>query len=712
MPEENQNVGKRIWQANTSNLRSWADNMIAFQNQARQEQMNKFNDERDTGLKDVYTSWLNSTNHWVAQNCDRTFRIWLVAKWIRDYFDDYANVDDIPLVDSFKDSNPEYEDAIWQFVLDDSQICDPNPLYQKLWFYWEPQVETPTSETPNEDDSPNNFVDRVKNVWKSFLSFYETWWSAVRNAVDFTLWALEWDQTMWAINNYAEMNGVDTTTPEWYAEASEAISSPEWMDMYKATPQRAMLRWMESALDAAFTILAPEMKWMLSVWENTPWISDLLEIWWYILQWGWRIVNHSTPLYFYRNTLQTEEEKQEFDAFIGTLGFMKLFQKRWGRTKWDIKETLLKEIDPETTITEFKKRITDTPSDLKNLWKNIANKMPTQWEMIARINKMTPWEKTKFQQDYWGEVYWDFLNRIWIVEWDEWAIVKLHAYKTSLFDQITQALNEIWWEYDVNNPWMQEMIKENLRNATEVMERDPSIVNRLSEIANKYFKEIENPDWSVRINWKLNASEIKFLMRYFAEKTRLWFNKDVEPKKVQRNDNIYAKVLDDITRIAEDNWFENMWEMSRDIQKSHFLINALWKDLAKKYGKSWLDAADILALFWDIESWWLKFVIKRIITSEWAKKNYVKILNKMQWLTPERQWANLEKIRDINSKNMFDKWVKEIEKESKTPKLWEDPKYSNNPVDYTAPTRVNTEWEAWRYGQILETKKNTWLEEK
>ncbi len=724
MLEENQNVGKRIWQADTSNLRSWANSMIDFQNQAREQQMAKFNMERENDAKKVYASWLATTNHWVSQKCDRAFKIYLVAQGIRDYaikpenwWVDYTNVPDPDLVNKYKSANPDSEKAIWQFVLDDSQICDPNPLYQELWFYWEPQVEETVS-MDTEETEPDNFIDWVKNVWKSFLSFADTWWDFVRNVVQGGIWLVEWDQTPWALENYADMNywtDFYSLTDEQKQEARDAISTEEWLDTYKPTVQRAILKWMEAWLDAVITVTAPWMKASFSVWENTPWISDLLEIWWVVLQWWWRLVNHSTPLYFYRNTLQTEEEKQEFDAFVGTLWFMKLFQKRGGRSKvewWWIKETLLKEIDPVTTVEEFKKRIVDIPSDAKKLWKKIGNKLSDQWEIIARMNKLTPSEKLTFQDKFWWEKYWDFLNRVSIIEWDEWAIMKLNAYKSSLFDQITNALEEIKWEYDVNNPRMQEMIKENLRNAKDVMERDPAIINRLSEIADKYFKEVKNPDWSTRIYWKLNASEIKFLMRYFAEKTRLWFNKDTEPKKVQRHDNIYAQVLDDITRIAEENGYENMREMSRDIQKSHFLINALWKDLAKKYGKSWLDATDLLALYWDLESWGLKLIVKKLITSEWAKKNYVKILNKLKWFTPDVQIANLEKIREINSKNMFDKWVKEIENESKTPKLWENPQYSNNPVDYTTPTRVTPSWESAQYGQILETKKNTWLEEK
>jgi len=724
MLEENQNVGKRIWQADTSNLRSWANSMIDFQNQAREQQMDKFSMERENELKKVYASWLATTNHGVSQNCNRATRIWLVAEWVRKYFAqpenwwiDYSNVPDVDLVDAYKSQNPDSEKTIWQFVLDDGQICDPNPLYQELWFYWEPQVEETVS-MDTEETEPDNFIDWVKNVWKSFLSFADTWWDFVRNVVQGGIWLVEWDQTPWALENYADMNywtDFYSLTDEQKQEARDAISTEEWLDTYKPTVQRAILKWMEAWLDAVITVTAPWMKASFSVWENTPWISDLLEIWWVVLQWWWRLVNHSTPLYFYRNTLQTEEEKQEFDAFVGTLWFMKLFQKRGGRSKvewWWIKETLLKEIDPVTTVEEFKKRIVDIPSDAKKLWKKIGNKLSDQWEIIARMNKLTPSEKLTFQDKFWWEKYWDFLNRVSIIEWDEWAIMKLNAYKSSLFDQITNALEEIKWEYDVNNPRMQEMIKENLRNAKDVMERDPAIINRLSEIADKYFKEVKNPDWSTRIYWKLNASEIKFLMRYFAEKTRLWFNKDTEPKKVQRHDNIYAQVLDDITRIAEENGYENMREMSRDIQKSHFLINALWKDLAKKYGKSWLDATDLLALYWDLESWGLKLIVKKLITSEWAKKNYVKILNKLKWFTPDVQIANLEKIREINSKNMFDKWVKEIENESKTPKLWENPQYSNNPVDYTTPTRVTPSWESAQYGQILETKKNTWLEEK
>ena len=86
MPEENQRLGKSVAQLSESPLRSWANSMIDFQKQARQEQMAKASVESDNNIKNLMVSWMTTTNHWVSQDCDRAARIWLVAQWIRQYF--------------------------------------------------------------------------------------------------------------------------------------------------------------------------------------------------------------------------------------------------------------------------------------------------------------------------------------------------------------------------------------------------------------------------------------------------------------------------------------------------------------------------------------------------------------------------------------------------------------------------------------------------
>ena len=723
--DENQNLGMSVQQLNpTWWLKQRASNFVNYQNAERQKHVDTANAETDNQIKSVWGEWINATDHWIAEECNKATRKQLVAKGIRDYFwntewEDYSEIKDWQLIDGYIASNPDSKIWIYDFILDENQICDPTELYQSMWWIEPDVIEEEVVEEEPEDDW-NFIINSLKNYAQAF---FERGWQAVANIVNGAIDEIEQgtildpgstDYTMSARENYAQMNYGTTyglLTPEQRAECDEILATEEWMEMYKPSVQRVLSRMAEAWLDAYWMIKQPVIQALMAVWQEVPYLQDVIEVFWDVVTMGWWLINKLPLLKQFRDSLQTEQEKQEWDQTVGTLWFMKLFQKRWKRISKDkIWETILKEIDPITTIKEFQKRLEELPADAKNLGKKISEKMPTQWEMIAKINKMTAGEKFEFENKFGGEKYGDFLNRIGILEWDEWAINKLNAYKSDLFNQVTNALEQIGWDHNVNNPWMAEMIRENLRNAKDVMERDPSILNKLWEISEKYFKEVKNPDWSTRIYWKLNASEIKFLMRYFAEKTRLWFNKENEPKKVQRHDNIYAQALDDITRIAEENWFENMSEMSRDIQKSHYLIKALGKDIAKKYGKSWLDAADILALYGDVKSGGIKFVLKRVLTSEWAKKNYVKILNKLEWLTPERQRANLEKIKEISSKNMFDNWVKEIEKDANTPKLWENPQYSNNPVDYTSPTRVEPTWEAWRYWQTVETLKNTWLD--
>lgn len=580
MPEENQITGQKFWMY-TYNLRDWANDIVEFQKQAREQQRDKFSTDRDNEMKNIIVSWLTTTDHGVAQNCNKATRIWQVAKWIREYFIkqenwgiDYYNVDDVPLVDSFKDSNPEYEDKIWEYVLDEGQICDPNQLYQELWFYWEPQVEETVS-MDTEETGPDNFIDWVKNVWKNFLSFYETWWDAVRNAVDWTLWTLEWDQTMWAINNYMRMNNVPQTA-EGYAEARAAVSTPEWMDMYKPSIQRVILKWMESWIDAALTIYAPYMKWVFSIWENVPWISNLLEIAWVVMQWGWWLVNHISPLYFFRDTLQTDEEKKEFDSFVGTLWFMKLFQKRSGRDKvewWWIKETLLKEIDPETTIKEFQKRVTDLPSDakkgLKSVWKTVVN-----GAKYTRDNLIQPAIERKTNQWNWERRMPEVTDPVEI-------------------DNIKWKINKKSWEItNAVTPEARQKVTNTLWRLSNADREAFSQQKDLWQLSNTISEKLEKP---------IIETEDKILSNGKSLVTRESVEEKYWGQELVTDDNVLWEVSSSTWPAARwdvvNKAFNSFFDMSRKTEWTKSIDTSAMENLYKKYNDwAWLTSLELYQL--------------------------------------------------------------------------------------------------------------------
>ena len=127
---------------NSWSLRDWTRSIVDFQKSTLEQHNMEKEAQKEADAKNLFVSSLNSKDHWVSQECNSTFRLYQVAKWIRDYFAkpenwwyDYTNVDDDVLYDGYVKNNPDRKAQLDRYVLDDSQICDPTQLYQDMW--WE-----------------------------------------------------------------------------------------------------------------------------------------------------------------------------------------------------------------------------------------------------------------------------------------------------------------------------------------------------------------------------------------------------------------------------------------------------------------------------------------------------------------------------------------------------------------------------------------------
>lgn len=778
MPEENQRLGKSVAQLSESPLRSWANSIIDFQKQARQEQMAKASAESENNIKNLMVSWMTTTNHWVSQDCDRAARIWLVAKWVRDYFGlpenwwiDYSNVPDVDLVDSYKASNPDSEEAIWQFVLDDSQICDPNPLYQELGFYWEPQVEETVS-MDTEETEPDNFVDWMKNVGKSFLSFVDTWWDFVRNVVQGGIWLLEWDQTPWALENYADMNywtDFYSLTDEQKQEARDTVSTKEWLDTYKPTTQRAILKWMETWLDALFTIWVPTVKWMFSVWENTPWLSQLLEVWGLIFQWGGWIVNHTTPLYFFRNTLQTEEEKQEFDSFVGTLWFMKRFQKRGERNKWNIKETLLKEIDPEITIKEFQQRIRWLPSEAREMYYNARYWKPTQenlQEAAWLIAKPKTTEESVMATNAlrnidleWVKDYVDldvrFNEKSSQIKNAEDALYELDTRKFKPEDDRDVRVYEMEWEkYVPEEEWSVvtdegwERVKYGTVKTWRWIQPMIDLLKIFYEWNMNKSAYIEMVEQKFKNEW-LTRGEINHLTRDIAAEyesyTKRWKPKEtIEAQDVEwirQRGKIFARWTDDMLVELDREWSNNMntQQMIKDLRDEIVRTKATTEKKNLPQKAMWV--------LWEILKFtWVKSLLYKLLPNAvWEEKispltrekNLKKYIKKFQSLNERLNWTKSERqiekiVNDFMEDLEKDIWPIEWEvitnetnwEEYKAPnnrleevvqseniypesKMLQDNWKNNAPIDFTTMPWIDPKWNVFKWFREIQEIDNS-----
>lgn len=708
MPEENQ-IGRRFEQPATPSLSEWTKQMLDFQNNTVEQKRQKFDTQNDEWLKNVFVNSTSTTNQDVSSECNKAFRIWLIAKWIRDFYIrpenwkiDYSNVEDVPLVDSFKDSNPDLEQYIWDFVLDDNQICDPTQIYYDLWFEQQP-IEEETTEMVDEDE----WFWWIWDIILNYVSgFYNHWWQAISNLINGSLeeieqWTMfDWnpwettDHTASALENYAQMNywtNFYWLTEEQKAEARQAISTEEWMDMYEPTIQRVLSRWAEAWVDAYFSIAWWPIQLLMSVWSEIPYVQDIIEWFGSLLAWWGYIINQIPWLKQFRDSLQTEEEKRERDQYVAWFWLWKLSWKKWVKAKDGIWNGIIKIFsDPADIIKQFQKRAWET---ISWIWERF--KLQTAWEALADMNKIKPTEKLEFEKIY-KQPYWDYLNDLWIVEWTEWTIEKLQYNVEQNLQMVDDAINTIQWDFYVWNKWFNAMLDDVVSFAEATLEK-PAILNKLYEIQSKFNSN----------GYKLSSAEVQYIKRYFESKIKLayWKASREVPAAQTRVKNIDNWVREMLLKIAEDNWFDNMREINQHISKSKFILNALWEDMMRRYWNPNMKFSDVLSLLW--LKWIPVYILKEFLKSNAFKKMYVNFMNKRTWFKPKDPInVDLDKIRQSNAEKVVQRAYDSAQWDW-TPRLIDDIKWWVEATD-------TTDWVKWRVKDkpkptdlVIETNKNT-----
>lgn len=179
MGEENQNT--------SVSLRDKIKQSLDFQINSRKEKAKEFSLRRAKQMQDIYTSWLNSTNHWVSQQCTKAYKVEQIAEWIRDYFskpenwwEDYSNIEAVPLVDNYISLNPDRKAQLYDYVLEDSQICDPTQLYTDMGWI-EP-------DWPNGQTQESKWIRRWNPVTKA--------WTLTATAELIWMWLEKWGKSL------------------------------------------------------------------------------------------------------------------------------------------------------------------------------------------------------------------------------------------------------------------------------------------------------------------------------------------------------------------------------------------------------------------------------------------------------------------------------------------------------------------------------------
>ena len=702
MPEENQIQMNQTSTPINSNIRERLSWLRSFREGAVLRKAKQTQNTLDMDSNNLYEQSLNVNNKNLSEKYNQASQSAAAASMIKSYAE--RNGDDWSDLNTPQEILTEYltindDDNTYNRLMDFVKSSqDPEEFWLEMWWI--------------EKDWWDKLWDFAKNTGQNFLSFFESWWEAVRNAVNLWIWALEWDQTPWALENYAKMNyGKDfySLSETEKAEAREAVSSKEWLDIYKPTAQRIALKWWEAWLDALFTAFAPWIKaWFSVAWAwaeaDVPVVSDVL---WWALGWLdkvngfiWWIVTEVPWLSDFRDSLQTEQEKEEFDNFLWMIVLWKIMQKRWERVKnsRSLKETVINELDPRVTIEEFQKRVTEAPADIKEWinsardWKATQENLQEQaWKIVKTKTVEETETATRALQDAdvaWAKNYKELNDRL-VNRWKE--IEALEDAEYAKTDDIKFKPEDTKYTKEYEQDWYKTT-------------REINSVQEWIDLLKDFYEW--NPDKSASLelleakfkNEWLNKREINNISRAIAQEYETY------KARWQEKTSIKSKDVEDIRRAVKNfarEWNERLVELDKQ-WSDNMNTRAMIKDVQNEIVRAKNNLANKNIL--QKTAWTLWKIFNAIWWTEALSKAWLKWLIGNDWLDPitrqNKLKSNLSRFNRLNERLNWAKnktEVKEIVKEFN-----EEFEKANWPV----------EWEV-----IEETKSgngydNTYLEDK
>jgi hypothetical protein len=516
-----------------------------------------------------------------------------------------------------------------------------------------------------------------------------------------------------AFKNYVEereKSFVDQMTwvgTEWPRFANMMANIP-WSTLKTIT---AIARWVTNPYDTMkwlYTLVAtPEgrqalgerygsWEWFAKTLEQDPvWVaSDILTL----AQWWWAIVAKSAKLAW---ATKIATRASEFSKVAWAASDVWVRQAVPAMKSWILKWAERAGKSPLwKTINIWAKYVVWATEPLKMLvtWaKAIKWSLPSADSTLQRMNRLTKWEQEKFRNMAWKDV-WEWLNERWIVDTPSNTVNKLWEYFINNKKKVDTWLEKIEWTF--KNEDLNLMVDDSVRYAENTRN---TWLKRMKELQQKNAK-----DW-------LTMTEINEVKRFFERNNKFSYWRDLTAwEKTAWATNIDTAVREWQMKIAEENWFTNLKEMNKETQASKFIMDKLAKNEAGRLGNNavtitdWIVAApamiDPTLLAW--------LVAKKVLQSNWFTKNYVKVLNKLNWHeTIANKVADLESISKIQDEKALKKWLSEWElKQPALPqKIWEPTlKQGTNILSDNKRFVVWPEWlitKEWQIREVLPTNK-------
>ena len=280
---------------------------------------------------------------------------------------------------------------------------------------------------------------------------------------------------------------------------------------------------------------------------------------------------------------------------------------------------------------------------LTPIGKGLMKALPSAEHTLQNMNRLTKGEQSAFQKMT-GVSQGQWMNERWlIIGWEE-AIEKLGDYFLDSKKKVDDAMGTIQGNY--KNDMLDLMLEDSVRFAKDTLNEG---LERVSELQQKA-KEI----------W-LTMSEINEVKRFYEQNNKLTYGKDITAgEKSIRATNIDNAVREWQIKTAEENGFDNLREMNKETQASKFLLDKLVKNENGRLGNNYFTLTDyITGVGATVNPSMLTVLVgKKIANSNWFRKGYVKVLNKINRAeTISEKVANIEAIKKIQNEKDLNNYL-------------------------------------------------------
>lgn len=449
--------------------------------------------------------------------------------------------------------------------------------------------------------------------------------------------------------------------------------SDEKKKEYMPTLAWAAAKWIEWVTDVVITATPwwAAIKWLLSTTWATPWLN-LINEWIWLWVWAlWSLINKIPWLSNFRDSLQSEKEKADWDAFMWWLALQK------ATNVWKFSKNL-KASDLESAFETYKKWW------ISQAFKELSDKAAGKSEAQLQKNVLDKAQKI-FQPENEAKLK---SAEQWLEMVDKTKNIK----KISTIDELSEAIDK---EVETQKTNQMNAAKEQKWNiSTEnLLDKTPSEIvwwersrvttpiNSMLDLLIDYYKDVDirmvdkyKSYKSAIENWTIKLSDLLELQRDANWRWQKLYWKDWMPIDTKLADkfNTLKKWFNTVIDWLE--WWENLRNANSALHNLYDLQTAVntVKDQAFKAKWKISKQSAIWKIIWRMSDWlmfWAWSVLKRLYASVMQYKFKVEpdqmsslmITEKLPKLIKEYKQAQteLQRVKNINeAKWIFNKFAK------------------------------------------------------